>query len=202
MQGLRNTARMGFVVAALAVALIAPTGVFADDGEIGDLGDTDSITDLYVSGSRITGRIDYLKDCPGGLTGCEIQVKFRYKCPEAWCVNWSEQSWRTIPAPVSGVSTVQGDCNGGQDTENRWEMVYRVRWWATSTKTVTWKGEAEYGTQTSGSVGWRLIAEGAFNHTNGFGISGYTSIETVTATADYSPEVVASTSGGVVLTTC
>ena len=103
---------------------------------------------------------------------------------------------------MNGISTIQANCNGGQDTDNYWQVVYRVRWFAATTKTVTWKGELEYGLQASGSVGNKLIAEGAFNVTNGTGITGYTSIETVTSTADYSPEVIASTSGGRVLATC
>jgi len=190
------------VIALLLLAVLAPTVVFAADGEIGDLGDTDSITDLSVSGGRITARIDYTKDCPGGLTGCEIQVNFRYKCPEAWCLGWTSQGWRTIPLPVSGVSTVKGNCNGGQDTENYWEMDYRVRWWAAVQKKVTWKGENELVIGASGSGTYKLIAEGAFNVTNQTGISGYTSIETTTATADFSPAVIAATSKGRVYTTC
>ena len=48
----------------------------------------------------------------------------------------------------------------------------------------------------------RLIAESAFNVTNRTGITGYTSSETTTATADFSPTVIAATSKGQVYTTC
>lgn len=47
-----------------------------------------------------------------------------------------------------------------------------------------------------------MIAEGAFNWTNNTGVSGYTSIETVTATADFSPAQLTATSKGLVYVTC
>lgn len=201
---MKSTYAVRAVAAALMVVLAfaSAPATLAVDGEIGDLGDTDSITDLTVVGDRITGKIDYVKDCPTYITGCEIQVNFVYKCPEIWCGGFTSQGWRTIPPPVNGVSTIQGNCNGGGDIDNYWEMQYRVRWWAATTKTVTWKGENEFYVNSSGVAGYRLIAEGAFNVTNSTGVSGYTTIETVTSTADYSPAVTAATSKGVVFRTC
>ena len=186
--------------AAVLVALSSAPAVFAD-GEIGDMGDTNSITDLYLSNSRVTARIDYPKDCPVGLS-CQIEVRFLYKCPEAWCANWTTQGWRALPAPTNGVSTLQANCNGGQDVDNTWAMEYRVKWWAPTTKTVEWWGEIEYLINLSGGGVYRLIAEAAFNITNNGGFRGGTKIETKTATVDYSPEVQVATSAGRVFHTC
>lgn len=50
----------------LAVLLASAPAVLAD-GEIGDIGDTDSITDLYTDGNgRVTSRIDYPNDARPG----------------------------------------------------------------------------------------------------------------------------------------
>src|SRR5688500_11681182 len=99
MQSLRNAARMGFVVMALAVALIAPGAVSADDGEIGDMADTDSITDVRVSNGKAIAVLDYVHNCAGVVGGpiksCAIQAQFVSRCPEVWC-GWVAQSWREI----------------------------------------------------------------------------------------------------------
>lgn len=58
MNSLKSTARVGLVVLALALALIVPSGAFAADGEIGDMGDTSSITDVFVSGGRAAVNVD------------------------------------------------------------------------------------------------------------------------------------------------
>jgi hypothetical protein len=52
MQNPITAVRRSVVLAMLAFALIVPSAVFADDGEIGDMNDTDSITDVYVSDGR------------------------------------------------------------------------------------------------------------------------------------------------------
>ena len=165
------------------------------------MGDTDSITDLYVSSSRTTARIDYPHDCPTGLN-CQIEVRFAYKCPEFWCLDWTYQSWRALPAPVSGVSTVQANCNGGQDVDNYWKMEYRVKWWASTVKTTELWAENEFYVNLSGGGTYRLIAEGAFNVTNNAGLRYGLKIQTTTAVQDYGPAVEVATSKGLVYHTC
>jgi hypothetical protein len=64
------------------------------------------------------------------------------------------------------------------------------------------KGELEYVINIAGGAVYRLIAEAMFNVTNSVGFSGGTTIETVTATFDYSPPVQAATSAGRDLRTC
>jgi hypothetical protein len=196
----RFARRIVALCAAVLVALSSAPAVFAD-GEIGDMGDTNSITDLYVSGSRVTAKVDNIKDCPAGLS-CQIEVRFLYKCPEVWCLDWTSQGWRVLPSPVNGVSTIQANCNGGQDIDNYWAFEYRVKWWAPTTKTVEWWGELEYLLNLSGNAVYRLIAEAAFNVTGGAGWRQGTKIETTTATADYSPAVQVATSAGRVFHTC
>jgi hypothetical protein len=133
---------------------------------------------------------------------CTIEVNFQYKCPELWCATWTSQGWKAIPAPVSGVSTAVALCKGGDDVDNYWQMVYRVHWWASTKTTTTLSGEVEAYIKTDGSIGYRLIAEAGFNETLKVGMKAGTIIETVTATADYSPEGVIATSAGKVIHTC
>lgn len=198
MQGLRNTARMGFVVAALAVALIAPSSVFADDGEIGDMGDTDSITDVFVASGRAAVNVDYLRDCAGGgITDCWIEVQFVSRCPEIWC-GWVSQTWTRIPA--SGAA--RANCMGSGNEDNEWYVNYRTAYVASAVKTVVWKGEVEGLLNTSGGFVYRLIAEAQWNASYGVGFAGGTTVETVTAMTDYGPTVQAATSAGRDLVTC
>jgi hypothetical protein len=196
----RVVGRAGALIAAFLIALSSAPAVFAD-GEIGDMGDTDSITNLTLSGDQVMARVDYPKDCPTGLS-CQIEVQFQYKCPEIYCTTYSGQTWKALPAPVNGVSTVKSICNGGNDTDNYWRLVYRVKFWASTTKTVEWWGEGEYVVTASGSGVYRTIAEGAFNVTGNAGLRAGTKIETVTKSVDYSPEVEVATSVGRRLVTC
>jgi hypothetical protein len=197
MQRVRNAARVGLVVFALVGALTLPSAAFAADGEIGDMGDTTSITDVFVSGGRPAVNIDYIKDCPAGITDCWIEVQFVSRCPEIWC-GWSAQSWRKIP--LSGLA--RGDCLGAGNEDNEWYVNYRTGFSAATTKTVRWKGEVESVYTIGGGLVYRLIAEAMFNVTNNVGFSGGTTIETVTTTFDYSPSVQGATSAGRDLHTC
>jgi hypothetical protein len=201
----RSTRRMAAAFLSLVLLLVTAPAVFAD-GEIGDMGDTDSTTDLYESTDangnvRTTARIDYPKDCPDGLS-CQIEVRFTYKCPEFWCGSWASQNWRAIPAPVNGVSTVRADCLGPNNEENYWTMQYRVKWWAPQVRTVELWGEQEFYLSTSGGLIHRTVAEAAFNSSAGTGWRQGTKIETTTAVQDYGPEVEVATSFGTVFQTC
>ncbi len=197
-------ARSGLAVTlAFVITLIAAPTALAADGEVGDMGDTDSITDLYVTAEgRIHALIDYVRDCPSGLSGCEIQVRFGYRCPELWCLGWSWQTWRRAPLPSGGVSIVKGDCNGGEDIDNEWQMEYRVRWWAPTVKTVVVRGEHETYLGTGGTIVARVIGEGLFNVTDRTGITGSPTLETRTATVGLSAAVQVATTGGRVYRTC
>jgi hypothetical protein len=57
------------------------------------MGDTDSITDVFVSAGRAAVNIDYIKDCPAGITDCWIEIQFVSRCPEVWC-SWTGQRWK------------------------------------------------------------------------------------------------------------
>ena len=199
----RFRTRIAAILTTLTLALALAPSAFAADGEIGNMGDTNSIGNIVVnSNSRATVNIEYPHDCPPNL-GCAIEVNFEYKCPEFWCTGWGSQGWKTLPAPNgNGVSAVSANCNGGQDIDNSWQMKYRVHWWATQVKTVELWGEYEAYVQLNGSIGYRMIAEAGFNVTNGGGFRGGTRIETTTAVADFGPEVYVATSGGLVLHTC
>lgn len=190
------------MLSVLVGTMVAPAAVFAD-GEVGDMGDTDSITDLSVNGSdRVQAKVDFVHDCPTGLSGCWIEYRYLYQCPEAWCVTWSDQGWRALPSPVNGVSTFAAQCNGGGDTDNRWKLEIRMHWWANTKKTVTLKGEVEYYHSFSGGLTTRIIVEALYNQTNSAGFSGGTTVETVTATDDYSNALLVATSGVPIFHTC
>lgn len=198
----RVRARLAAILTALAFAIASAPSAFAADGEIGDMGDTNSIGNIFVDGNgHAAVKIDYPHDCPPQLA-CTIEVMFEYKCPEIWCFGWGNQGWKALPNPVNGVSTVTANCNGGQDLDNYWQVKYRVHWWAQQVRTVELWGELEAYVQANGTIGYRTIAEAGFNVSANGGFRGGTKIETTTAAADYGPEVYVATSGGIVLHTC
>lgn len=202
MASLSRLARSTLVFAALASSLLMPAAVLAD-GEIGDIGDTNSITDLFIgSNTRVGARIDYVHDCPAGSSACSIQVRFLYKCPEFWCSTWTYQTWRAIPLPSGGVSTVYADCNGGQDIDNYWQMEYRLTWTAPTTTTMTITGEGELMEQLSGTVTTKVIAEAAGKVGATGIVKGSYTVQTNTGTHAETNAVVVATSGGSVFHTC
>jgi hypothetical protein len=196
---LRNQSR--FFRAAPTLALLAlltlPAGVLAVDGEIGDLGNRNSITELYVTadGRPIT-HIVYPHDCPAGISVCWIETQFRYKCPEFWCFTVNSQPWRYLPA--NGFAL--GDCIGNDD--NYWEVWYRIGYAATGTKTVTYSGEVEFYLNATGSFTYKNIAEAELNVTDKTGTRGSVTLETVTSRSDVMDPVLITTSGGRTFHTC
>lgn len=172
--------------------------MFAADGEIGDMGDTNSITDVFVSGGRAAVNIDYLRDCPaGGITDCYIEVQFVSRCPEIWC-GWVSQNFQRIPA--SGAP--RANCMGSGNEDNEWYVNYRTAYIASAVKTARWKGEVEGMFSASGGFVYKIIAEALFNVTANVGFSGGTTVETVTALTDWGPTVQVATSAGLDLVTC
>jgi len=92
---------------------------------------------------------------------------------------------------------------GSGNEDNEWHMNYRAVVVATKVISNTWKGELEYGVGIGGSIGHKIIAEAHFDNTHKAGFSGGTSMETTTASFDYSPVTTqAATSGGRDLVTC
>jgi hypothetical protein len=197
--------RLGGLVMALSALLATAPAVFAD--EIGDVGDTDSIGDIYRAGDgHATLKVDYVHDCPPGVTGCDIRVRFRYKCPEFWCGGWSYQGWKSVGAPVNGIGTVSADCptGGSGNNENYWEADYEIRWWSTSSITEKLTGEYEAYIDATGSIAYRLIPEAASTIKAGVsaGIQGSYTISTTTSTAQTWATGTVATSRGSVLNTC
>jgi hypothetical protein len=199
--------RRGFVagLATFVLALSVAPATFADDGEIGDNGDTDSITDIFVQNyngnDRVTVKIDYPHDCPPGLS-CQIEVQFEHKCPEAWCFGYGAQSYRTLPLPTNGVSTIRADCMPDGDEDNYWQMSYRVRWWAPQVYKVQLWGELEGYTNVNGSFLYKRIPETGFNVTLNGGLKAGAMLDETTASSKVSNWFLISTSGGVVLHSC
>jgi hypothetical protein len=184
-------------ILALLALLTSPAGVLAVDGEIGDLGNSNSITELYVTadGRPIT-HIVYPHDCPTGISVCWIETQFRYKCPEWWCFTVNSQPWRYLPA--NGFAL--GDCIGNDD--NYWEVWYRIGYAATGTKTVTYSGEVEFYLNAKGSFTYKNIAEAELNVTDKTGTRGTVTLETVTSRSDAMDPVLITTSGGRTFHTC
>ena len=184
-------------ILALLLLLTLPAGALAVDGEIGDLGNRNSITELYVAadGRPIT-HIVYTHDCPAGISVCWIETQFRYKCPEFWCFTVNSQPWRYLPA--NGFAL--GDCIGNDD--NYWEVWYRIGYAATGTKTVTYSGEVEFYLNAKGSFTYKNIAEAELNVTDKTGTRGTVTLETVTAGSDAMDPVLVTTSGGRTFRTC
>jgi hypothetical protein len=198
----RVAGRAGALIAAFLIVLSSAPAVFAD-GEVGDLGDTDSIGNVYVgTGSRASVKVDYVHDCPTGVSNCSISVRFGYKCPESWCGSYTYQSWKVLPAPSGGVSTVQADCTPSGDTDNYWVAEYKINWLASVQRTVTITGESEAYVNASGGISYRIIGEA--EAVAGFSgqVKGTSTIKTSTATSDSAVAGVVATSGGKRLNTC
>lgn len=199
---MRRQRRFGsgrILILSILLLVAAPLQALAADGEIGDMGDTDSITEPYRGGDgRPTINIDYLRDCPaGGVTDCWIEVRWASRCPEIWC-GWDFYNFQRIPS--SGVA--KGPCLGGGNEDNEWLVDYRTAYVASGTRKITWKGENELVLGGGGTFVYRMMAEAMFNVTYNVGYRTGYNIETVTAISDYSPIVTASSTGGLDLHTC
>lgn len=198
----RSRPRVAAMLTAVVLALAVAPAAFAADGEIGDMGDTNSIGNIVVGPTgQAQVKIDYPKDCPP-LVQCRIEVMFEHKCPEFWCPDWGNQGWKALPAPVNGVSTVTANCMPSGDEENQWRMKYQVHWWAGAVQTVELWGELEAYIDIDGQLKYRTIAEAGFNVGANAGFRGGTKIQTNTAIDQEGPEVYIASSGGKVLTTC
>ena len=194
-------ARMTGVLMTLVIALTAAPSAFASDGEIGNMGDTNSIGNIVVAGNHVQVAIEYPHDCPPNVQ-CRIEVMFEYKCPEFYC-GWGNQGWKALPAPVNGISTVSADCMNWPDEDNQWRLKYKVHWWANAAQTVELWGEMEAYIDIDGQLKYRMIAEAGFNVGARAGFRGGTKIQTNTAVDQFGPEVyIASTGGTVVRTLC
>lgn len=190
------------ILTSLVIALTVAPSAFASDGEIGDMGDTNSIGNVIVgTNGRAQVKIDYPHDCPP-LVQCAIEIQFESKCPEFWCFGYGGQGWRALAAPVNGVSTMSANCMGGDNLDNYWQMKYRIHWWAAQAQTVELWGEVEGYADVDGVFKYKLIPEAAFNVGANAGFRGGTKTQTNTAVVQYGPEVVIATSGGLVLHTC
>lgn len=187
------------VLSIVASLLAAPSATFGalPDGEVNNAGDSDSVTDVFVSGGRATVDTEYIRDCPGGLSNCWIEVRFASRCPEVWC-GWTYQNWRAL----NSSGTAQADCLGAGNEDNEWLVQYRIGYTATSVKTVEFWGENELVWTIGGSFVYRLLGEVLFNVTNNTGTRYGTKIKTTTASSAYLDPVEAATSGGRDLITC
>jgi hypothetical protein len=178
---------------------IAPSTALAADGEVGDMGDTDSITEPHRgSDGRPIINVDYLRDCPRlGITDCWIEVQWGSRCPEWWC-GWTYTGWQRIPS----TGAAKGPCLGAGNEDNEWLVNYRVGYQGPRTQIVQWRGEAELALAITGGWVYRLIAEAMFNVSTSTGFAGGTLVETVNAAHDYTNPVQASSTGGLDLHTC
>lgn len=181
---------------ALFAVLLMPTAAFAYDGEVGNIGDTDSVTNLYLSGGHVTMDIEYTHDCPTGISDCWYEVRFAHKCPEPWCIDVKYQSWRR----VNFLGTAQADCIN--DDGEYWEAWIRMGFTSVGTKTVSYYGETERYLQGSGSYGYKNIAEAEWNVTDQYGTRTQILIETATAQTDVTNGTIVSTSGGQLIDEC
>jgi hypothetical protein len=180
---------------ALLTILLLPASALATDGEVGNVGDTDSVTNLYLSGGHVTMDIEYTHDCPVGISDCWYEVRFAHKCPEFWC-SVSYQSYRRVNA----VGTVQADCIN--DDGEYWEAWIRLGFTTVGTKTVQYWGENELYLSAGGTFTYKPYAEAEFNVTNSSGTKTSILIETATATTDVTVGTIISTSGGQLIDEC
>jgi hypothetical protein len=194
----KNTwaARFGAVLFAICATLVLPISAFAADGEVGNVGDSDSVSGLYLSGGHVTMDIEYTHDCPTGISDCWYEVRFAHKCPEPWCLDVHYQSWRR----VNSVGTAQADCIN--DDGEYWEAWIRMGFTTVGTKTVQYWGESERYLSASGSIQYKNIAEAEFNVTDQHGTKTSILIETATAQTDVTNGTIVSTSGGQLIDEC
>lgn len=191
-----RTAVLAAMIVTLFLTQIPPA--HAADGQVigGDGNVASHVTDAG-SNARVTfdaGSV--LNDCPTGLGTCVMEYKWRSRkdCAICW---WSDDTpWIVLPA---GTTTI----NHCDATGNfRFELKVRLRWNASTTKTVeTWgKYEQMYQVDVSTLV-TRLFAAAVFNVTNNAGYRASVLIETNTATSDYSDPYTIATSGSSYIST-
>lgn len=184
----------------IALVLVAgdPSTAYAADGQM--IGGDGNVASHVVDGGT-HGKVTFdvgsiVKDCATGLSSCSVEYRWRSKKNCATCWWATNTNWVSLPTGATQATFCPGTGS------YQMELQVRLRWSATTTKTVeTWgKYESRYDIGVSSLV-TRLIASAHFNKTNNAGFKGTVKLETNTATSDYGDPYTIATSGGAYIST-
>jgi len=163
-------------------------------GEVGDYGDTNSISDVFIKDDRPTMCIDRTGLCVLGVATCTIKIQWHYQCGWPWCT-----SWQIFPAKTVLGKYVQADCG---DRDGKWRADYIVSYSGNGGSLMEFYGELEAYLNSGGSVSYKLIAELFYNASLKAGTKTGTKVTSSGATSyTYDQGEIAST-GGRNINTC
>ncbi len=191
----RSTVRLALGALLMASMMIQPTTALGHDTSSRD-------GEVIADGSGVVGNVHIETDgrvglafqnngnCPAYISNCYVEVRFVSKCDEPWCATFDDRSgWIRVPQGADHVSWC------GANDYQQWYVDMRIGWQAQTTKTVRTSGESESVLSVGGGYDFFLLPKFLANLTNNTGWSHGTTIETVTATQDYSPHTKAGSSG-------
>lgn len=175
------------VACILSLQVVGASAALAEDGEVIGRG-SDIAGNIYDNGSHARFNFSNLGDCPVGISACWVEVKFRWKGNQ-WYSTWNDGAWMRLPA---GQDYATYCANG----THRYEAYSRLRWQASTTKTVEMWGQYENVTEVGGTtIVPKFLSKFLFNVTNGTGLRLGTKTRTVTSTTDTSAASLVATSG-------
>ncbi len=163
-------------------------------GEVGDYGDQNSISDVFIKDDRPTICVDRAGLCVLGVSSCTIKIQWNYKCGWPWCTSWEAFTPKTVLGKY-----VQADCG---DRDGQWRADYMVSYSGNQGSLIEFWGELEAYLNTGGSVSYKVIAELYYNATLKAGTRAGTKVASSGASAfTYDQGQIAST-GGRNINTC
>lgn len=170
--------RLLLVGAALISSLTIATPVHAEDGEIIETTGSNVAGEVYLDGGRPRFNFSNVGNCPGTMpagASCYVEVRFVWRCTEAWCVADDVSQWYRVPAGQDWFRA--SICADGS---NRWHVDSRLHWTYPSVHTVEFWGESEFNAALNA---YFLIAKTIFDVNLGVGakISGGTRMNRISA---------------------
>jgi hypothetical protein len=182
------------LAAAVLVSLSAPLVTKAADGEVVSRG-TNVCTNVTKFSSNAAGfTCQNLGDCPIGVDGCWVEIKYQTQCEWVWCTSYDDRTgWIRL-----GV---------GQDTHSycvhgkqKWQVRMRIAWADANVTTVETWAEPELVLNAGGSYVNRNMAKFEFNASANTGMRRGVRIATQTGTSANAGEAIIASSGGTFIT--
>ncbi len=179
---------------ALLVSLSAPMTTRATDGEVVVRGTNVCTNVTKFSASAAGFTCQNLGDCPIGVDGCWVEIKYQTQCEWAWCTTFDDRTgWIRLGV---GQDTHSYCVNGKQ----KWQVRMRLAWADSQVTTVETWGEPELTVTSGGSAVYRNMAKFLFNVSANTGFKRGVRIATQTGASANAGEAIIASSGGTFIT--
>lgn len=187
-----------FLAAVFAVTVLfqlsAPQAVQAADGEVLSRG-TDVCTNVTKKTASSAGfTCNNLGDCPIGVDGCWVEIKYQTQCEWAWCTTFADRTgWIRLGVGQDSHSY----CYHGKQ---KWQVRMRLNWVDANVTTVETWGEPELRLDAGGSYVNTTGPKFLFNVSANTGFKRGTLLSRHSGTTNPVGDVIIATSGGTWIT--